>query len=280
MRAAQYERAWRISDDVLRGRDRATRNQTGVPYHLRWVWDGTEVDGRDVLVRCYHGLGDTLQYARFLPALRARAASVTVEAQPELLALIAPLAHAIAFDPGNPLPCSECDVEIMELSHALRLGPADVPVPYLTAPGAPAPPTGGIALCWQSGGWDPTRSIPLDLLRSALPEAPLISLQRGPAAIEAADGFLNPGDQETDIGRTAALIAASTIVVTVDSMVGHLAGGLGHPTMVLLKRCADWRWNEGQRAAWYPAARLFRQQQGGNWAAALAELAAALTQAG
>ena len=279
MRAGRHEAAWAISDHVLADRDPATRDQAGVPYHQRWVWDGGPVEGRHVLVRCYHGLGDTLQYARFLPALRARAASVTVEAQPELLPLVASLASAVAFDPARPLASPGCDLEIMELSHALRLKPADVPASYLPLPPA-GTPRDAIALCWQSGGWDPERSIPLDLLRAALPSGRLLSLQRGPAAAEASDGFLNPYDNSADIIRTVALIAAARRGVTVDSMVVHLAGALGRPVLLLLKHEADWRWGDTGRTAWYPSARLLRQHRHGDWTAPLAELAAMLRQAG
>ena len=74
MRSGAYERAWDMALASLVARDPATRDDPALPYHLRWVWSGEPVDGRDVLVRCYHGLGDTLQFARFLPLLAARAA--------------------------------------------------------------------------------------------------------------------------------------------------------------------------------------------------------------
>ncbi len=279
MRAGRHQAAWDISDHVLAGRDPATRDQAGAPYHQRWVWDGGPVEGRHVLVRCYHGLGDTLQYARFLPALRARAASVIVEAQPELLPLVASLAPVAAFDPAHPRASPGQDLEIMELSHALRLGPADVPARYLPLPPTDAP-RDAIALCWRSGGWDPRRSIPLGLLRAALPDGRLISLQRGPAADEAGHGFLNPRDDSPDIARTVALIATARIVITVDSMVAHLAGALGRPVAILLRHEADWRWGDADRTAWYPSARLFRQRRPGDWSGPLAELAALLRRAG
>jgi len=196
-----------------------------------------------------------------------------------LLPLVASLAPVVAFDPACPLPSPGCDLEIMELSHALRLEPADVPACYFSLPPADAP-RDAVALCWQSGGWDPQRSIPLDLLRAALPDGRLISLQRGPAAHDAGDGFLNPRDDSPDIARTVALIAAARIVITVDSMVAHLAGALGRPVLILLKHEADWRWGNGDRTNWYPSARLLRQHRHGDWAEPLAELAALLRQVG
>src|SRR3954454_22907480 len=81
MRRGDYAAAWAINDAVLAARDAATRDDPRVPYHLRWVWDGRPYRQRDVLIRCYHGLGDTLHFARYLPALRPHVASLTVEAQ-------------------------------------------------------------------------------------------------------------------------------------------------------------------------------------------------------
>ena len=85
MRRGDFAAAWRVNDAVLAARDPATRDDPALPYHQRWVWDGTPPDGADVLVRCYHGLGDTLMFSRYLPVLKRRAARLRVEVQPELL---------------------------------------------------------------------------------------------------------------------------------------------------------------------------------------------------
>src|SRR5512143_688182 len=84
-----FERAWEISDQVLRCRAPADRNRPDQPLHLRSVWDGSPLAGRVVLVRCYHGLGDTIQFIRYAPLLRRQAAAVVVQAQAELLPLLA-----------------------------------------------------------------------------------------------------------------------------------------------------------------------------------------------
>src|SRR3954468_24653357 len=86
MRAGDFEEAWRICDAVLARR----RGESCVhlPRHQQWIWDGSPIDGRDVLVRCYHGLGDTIQFARYLPMLRSRARSVAVWTHRKLLPLL------------------------------------------------------------------------------------------------------------------------------------------------------------------------------------------------
>jgi hypothetical protein len=277
MRRGDWPAAWRISDAVLASRDPSQRDDPRLPYHLRWVWDGRRFDGRDVLVRCYHGLGDTLQFVRYLPALRNRAASVTLETQAELLPMFTDLPGAdrvIPFDTSAPSPPSDCDIEVMELPHALRLGP--VPPLRFCIPPIAAPPA--IALCWATGDWGPDRSVPLQSLLVAIGPMRLISLQRGPAASEATDQrFLNPCDRSTDIMRSAALAAGAAFVVTVDTMVVHLAGALGLPTLLLLRRHADWRWMDDRTdTPWYPSVRLLRQVRDGEWDVPLAKLRATI----
>src|ERR1700712_52841 len=122
MRRGAFATAWAVNDHVLRQRDPATRDDPNLPYHLRWVWDGRPFRNRHVLIRCYHGLGDTLQFARYLPRIRPLVASLTVEVQPELLPLLASVPgpdRLIPFDPAHPAPAAaDCDIEIMELAHA------------------------------------------------------------------------------------------------------------------------------------------------------------------
>jgi hypothetical protein len=268
-----FPKAWAVNDAVLRQRDPATRDDPSLPYHLRHVWDGRAPDGRDVLVRCYHGLGDTLQFCRFLPALRRRAARVTLEVQAELAVLLRDMADAVVpFDVAAPLPPAGCDLEIMELAHALRLPPDAAPPPYLTV--RPATLQDAIGVCWAAGDWNRSRSLPLSSLLDVLPKhRPLISLQRGTAAAQAVSRrFLDPCDDDPDVARTAALVAGCRCVVTVDTMVAHLAGALGRPATVLLKHDADWRWMRGERTAWYPTLRLLRQEVPGDWSGPLRAL--------
>ena len=170
MRAGDFAAAHAISDEVLRARDPAAHDDCNLPYHLRWVWDGRSFDGKDVLVRCYHGLGDTLQFARFLPTLARRTASLHVETQPALVPLLRMLpgpGKLIPFQPASPAAPRACDLEIMELLHALRVMPSTIPPP----PVLRVPPlrmaARAIGLCWSAGDWDPARSVPLAQLLAA-----------------------------------------------------------------------------------------------------------------
>ena len=271
MRRGDFSQSFRISDEVLAALDRSTRDDPALPYHLRWVWDGRPYVGCDVLVRCYHGLGDTLQFARYLPVLRSRVASLTVEVQPELIPVLASVPGVdrwVPFVLGKPLKPFECDLEIMELPHALRLAPDAVPLLDL---GIRGDQENLIGLCWASGGWDLARDVPADLI------APLAS---GTVSLQPCATNLpveNPEGCPRSILETAKLVARLRLVITVDTMVAHLAGSLHRPTWLLLKHNADWRWlTERTDSPWYPSMRLFRQPEPGSWDAVITEVTAAL----
>ena len=274
MRRGDFPAAWAIAEQALGGRDPATRDDPSLPYHLRWVWDGRPFDGRDVLVRCYHGLGDTLMFSRFLPVLARRAARVTVEMQPHLVPLFRGfpgIGRLVPFDVARPLPPQDCDIEIMELPLALRAAPSDAPIPALHVTRA-ALPTGTVALCWGAGDWDPGRSVPEGMF-APLCAGPALSLMPGPTVLP----VLNPQGCPLDIMLTARLVAGSALVVTVDTMIAHLAGVLGRPAWLLLRHDPDWRWPvPGTRTPWYPTMRVFRQPAPGDWDAVMAEVRQAL----
>lgn len=282
MRRGDFATAWSIADDVLAAR--LVRGETcwHLPRHQQWLWTGAPLEGRHVLVHCYHGLGDTLQFVRFARALRRRAARVTLWVQPALLPLVATAPGVDAVIPlgdGAPGIARDVDIESMELSHALRIRPdrlADT-VPYLVPPplDPKLPPASGrrrIGFVWRAGGWDPARSVPtaaIAALFDRLAENDHIeafSLQRGLPADETQN--LRATDIGTDdVCLTAARMRALDLVVSVDTMAAHLAGALGVPCVTLLREACDWRWGEaGERTPWYPSMRLLRTPPGGGWA--------------
>jgi len=270
MHCGDYAAAFRINEAVIAARDPLNRDDPRLPYHLRWVWDGRPYEGRNVLVRCYHGLGDTLQFARYLPILRQGVSSLTLEAPGALIPLFASLPgidRLVPFVEHAPIPQSECDLEIMELPFALKLAPDAVLPPYIKSSAAPLP-KGTIGLCWQAGDWDGERSLPPDLL-APLTSRPCVTLQTSPTALP----VLNPEGCPKDMVATAMLVAGLDLLVTVDTMVAHLAGALGTPTWLLLKHDADWRWLKARAdSPWYPSMRLFRQKEAGNWRSVVAGL--------
>jgi hypothetical protein len=275
MRKGEFAKAWAISDAVLAGRDAAERDNPLLPYHLRWVWDGRNYRGQHVLVRCYHGLGDTVQFARYLPALRPLVASLTVEVQPGLVRLLASVPGPdtlIPFAPDAPLPASVCDIEIMELPHALRLPPESAPPPpYVrVVPAATVP--GAVGICCRSGAWDAERDVPEHIMLRLLKQIPgeVFTLQPGPTWLP----VCNPRGAPADIADAASLIASLGLVITVDTLFAHLAGALNRPTCLLLRHGADWRWMADRcDTPWYPCMRLYRQPTPGDWDSVVAQIA-------
>ena len=283
MRRGDFEAAWRVSDTVLRSR--AGASCAHWPRHEQWVWNGAPVDGKRVLLRCYHGLGDTLQFIRYAPRLQQVAREVIVWAQPELIPLLSTargIDRLLPLHDGAPEVEFDVELEVMELAHLFRDTPRTLPaeVPYLHADPAPLPRDGRLAvgLVWKAGDWDERRSIPPELLAplAELSGVELHILQRGPGLHERPPG-LGTVSGSDDVLETAGVMKALDLVVTVDSMPAHLAGALGVPTWTLLHADSDWRWMEGRDdSPWYPAMRLIRQERAGDWAGVVGRVAAGL----
>jgi hypothetical protein len=280
MRRGDFASAWTISDAVLR--ERAGRSCVQRPRHEQWIWDGTPLDGRRVLVRCYHGLGDTIQFIRYLPLVADVASRVTVWVQPALVPLVRgmPGSHEVLpLHDGAPDVAYDVDVEVMELPHVFRSTIDTIPrsVPYLHVEPAPVARDDRLAvgLVWQPGSWDERRAVPPALLRplGALPGVQLHILQRGPALADRPPG-LGVVSGSDDVASAARVVAALDLVISVDSMPAHLAGALGRPVWTLLHHDADWRWmRDRDDSPWYPTMRLFRQERAGEWAPVIARLA-------
>ena len=291
MRAGDFAAAWKVSDGVLAAR-RAAGFPPGwdQPRHLQLIWKGEPLTDQRVLVRCYHGLGDTVQFIRYVPWLRTVAREVIVWAQPTLVPLVRTVPgvdRVLPLHDGVPEAEFDVDLEIMELPHVFRstLGTVPAEVPYLhVEPAVNLPRTPGrraVGLVWQSGEWDPRRSVPAALLAETLEEVPGVDwhlLQRGNALAEMPPDFGVETGSDDPTGA-ARVMRALDLVISVDSFPAHLAGALGVPVWTLLPSPADWRWLEGRTDnPWYPTMRLFRQEAGcpGNWRPVLARVAAAL----
>ncbi len=272
MRRGEFAAAWQISDLVLR--QTADIHRADVPRHLQPVWNGTSLLNKRVLVRCYHGLGDTLQFIRYAPLLKSKAAEVMVWAQPTLLSLLQSVAgidRLLPLHDGVPECRYDVDVEIMELPFLFRttleILPATVPYIHVT-PAAIADRQYKVGLVWRAGDWDVRRNVPFGLMKrlTEVRGASFYILQQDIEQRECTDGFRRILPNGGDAASTARIIGALDLVITVDSMPAPLAGALAVPTWTLLQRDADWRWMEGRGdSPWYPTMRLFRQQEAGAW---------------
>lgn len=287
MRRSEFERAWQISDESLRILRLSRRSKHAGPRHLQRIWRGEPLAGRRVLVRCYHGLGDTIQFIRFIPQLRRLAGQVILWVQPELLSLIGRadvVDFALPLHDGTPDIDYDVDIEIMELAHALRADAAMIEgrVPYLQAGRRDvivSPSTRRrVGLVWEVGNWDKRRSLPYHLLGKLLQDTgvELYSLQQGRGRGDA--GHIPATDiAVSDIATLANLIIQLDLVITVDTMVAHLAGALGAPVWTMLHADCDWRWPlSDTRSIWYPTMRLFHQPRAGDWTPVVSRVAEAL----
>jgi hypothetical protein len=296
MLRGEFENAWCEADIALTAGRTSGEPPADTPFHLRRVWDGSAVEGRNVLVRCFHGLGDTIQFVRYVPLLKKVAARVYLECQSELVRLLemAPGMDGVLFV-SNDADAAEdrVEIEMMELPYAFRTTMETIPreVPYLRVPpldtqnerrGFPAT-SFKIGLAWSSGDWDPQRDIRLGQLLPlrAIPGIAFFSVQRGAAAREIGEvPELQIIQTERESGTTvdtAATIHEMDLIISVDTMVAHLAGALGKPSWLLLPYCADWRWMIAREdSPWYPTMRIFRQIDPGDWEPVIASVTASL----
>jgi tetratricopeptide (TPR) repeat protein len=269
-------------------------------------WDGSDPRGKTLLVHAEQGLGDVLQFCRYLPLLAARGTTVVFEVMPSLRRLLRTLPGAIRLIArGEPLPSVDCYCPLLSLPLAFNTRPDTIPaqVPYLTAeperiarwtqrlrelPGL------RVGLAWQGNPavekliWARGRSIPLAALEplAQLPGISLVALQKGPG-LEQLRNVSFAGrivDLGADLDRgadafldTAAVMTVLDLVISSDTSVAHLAGALGRPVWTVLAASPEWRWGlERSDNPWYPTMRLFRQTSDGGWQAVVAAVATAL----
>ncbi|NHB11227.1 tetratricopeptide repeat protein [Burkholderia cepacia] len=284
---AEYE--WRWRDSQLDG----SRRDFAQP---RWT-HGMPLDGQTILLYPEQGLGDTLQFCRYVPLVKALGARVVVEAPVELKALFATLDGIdVLVARGDPLPPFDLHCPLLSLPLEFRTDLASIParVPYLRADPARVEHWRArlgesdrprIGLVWSGNPLhlnDRNRSITLaDLLPLLDERYEWISLQKvirdEDRPVLDASPIRFVGDELTDFAETAALTEAMDAVISVDTSVAHLAGALGRPLAVMLPHTPDFRWLlDRDDSPWYPGARLFRQPEGGQWAPVVERLRDAL----
>jgi hypothetical protein len=282
MQGGELQRAWQISDRSLQEYRASGAVKHSGERHLQRIWRGEDLRDKRVLVRCYHGLGDTIQFVRFAKPLRLIAREVILWVQPELLDLLHGADGVDQLHPlhdGTPDFPYDVDIEIMELAHALRATPDMIAsrVPYLAC-GSAERLAGdsqiSIGLVWEVGNWDRRRCVPARKLSplGTVPGIRLCSLQQGAGRDDAA--IIPAKDSAVaDLRRLAATIMGLDLVITVDTMVAHLAGALGARVWTMLHAECDWRWPKaGRDSLWYPCMRLFHQSRSGDWDSVLDEM--------
>ncbi len=251
---------------------------------LEPVWQGEPGAGRTILVHAEQGLGDTIQFVRYLAPLAAMGFRVILECQPALVRLMADVSGvAMVVAKGDPLPFFDVHVPLLSLAHRLGTSLRTVParVPYLTVPPHDPRPCGRrIGLVWAGNPQhrnDRNRSLDAKSLRGliaglcSISGITIVPLQVGSRAGDIDDlstdatKIENP-TQLSDFTDTAAVIAGLDLVIGVDTSVMHLVGALGRPGWTLLPFSPDWRWLLGRSdSPWYPTLRLYRQPAPNDW---------------
>ena len=256
-------------------------------------WNGEPLNGRTLLVYAEQGLGDTIQFCRYLPSLTG---TVLFEAPPRLRRLLSALPGGPPMVlPGDTLPRIDLVCPLMSLPA--RMGtPTPAAVPYLAAEPERVARwrdrigTAGfkIGIAWQGNPnriEDLGRSMKLREFNAlaAVPGVRLIGLQKNDGIEQLADGpaveTLGPDFDAGPDGflDTAAAMMSLDLVVTSDTSIAHLAGALGRPGWVALRKVPDWRGQLGREdSPWYPSMRLFRQAERDDWGPVFAAMASAV----
>jgi tetratricopeptide (TPR) repeat protein len=280
---------WRWNQKLARGQKRE---------FVQPLWRGEPIQGRRILLYGEQGLGDCIQFLRYVPMVHAAGGKIVLEIPCRLKRLVAQLPgieESVAF--GDLLPSFDWQCPLVSLPLVFGTDLDSIPgtAPYLKVPSDACQkaqsypwPSGAlrVGLAWAGNPRnqnDKFRSMPFACFQtlSSIQGLSFFSLQLG----EALEQLTQSGAPVTDLAPltadmadTAAFIANLDLVITVDTSIAHLAGALAKPVWILLASNADWRWMaEREDSPWYPTARLFRQSALGDWNGVMDRVVSCLT---
>ena len=269
------------------------------PNFDRPAWNGQEPTGKTLLLWVEQGFGDTVQFIRYAPLIKALGATVLVVARQGLELVLqgcAGIDRIVGHD--EPLPPFDFHCPLMSLPRVFgtELGSIPATLPYLRTTQEmvekwrgrlPATTKRRVGIVWAGSPTHPNdqyRSISLEQLHPVLETegVQFISLQKGPPAAQLSSlppgmDVVDLGAELEDFGDTLAVIDQLDLVICVDTSVTHLAGALGKPTWVMLPFPADFRWLQNRDdSPWYPSVRLFRQDDQRDWDGVIAQMTTAM----
>jgi tetratricopeptide (TPR) repeat protein len=280
----EYEWRWKYSGFPTRKRE-----------YEQPMWDGKPFPGKTLLLYAEQGMGDHLQFARFIEPVARLGGRVILECHGPLMRLFEHYADKVTLI-ERLSPPGEFDIQIPLLSVPLVLGvrtPEDLPpAPFLAPPPGfvfPIPEADAdrlkVGIIWGGNPefpGDGERSASLDGYRPLLArrDVQFFCLQKGVReadAVGAPPELIRLNERIGDFCDTASIMRQLDLVITTCTSTAHLAGALGVPTWVLLHHNPDWRWlRHRDDCPWYGSARLFTQQTPGDWAGVFARVDAAL----
>jgi len=291
LRSGQFMEGWALYE--ARQRQNNHQCQLTAPKVAFPQWQGENLAGKSLLVQGEQGLGDQIQFCRYLTVLKNQGIRhITLVCSPPLKSVFSRLSAAdavVGFNEAGQLPVHDFWIYLASLPFYFRATLKNIPdtVSYLTADtdlqqalaqSLVAVSDFKVGLCWNGSRrypWDALRSPGLQAFEKlfGLTGVRFASLQVG-----SRDAFLlAAGPTAMDLGHdidvhtapfeeTAALIMNVDLVITCDTAIGHLAGALGKPVWVVLPYHADWRWMlDRDDSVWYANTRLFRQTTRGDW---------------
>ncbi|CCD88348.1 conserved protein of unknown function [Bradyrhizobium sp. ORS 285] len=268
----------------------------GMPRFDAPEWQGEPLDGRTLLLFAEYGIGDALQFVRYVDRVKTMGGAIVLQVQPAIAALLHGFDGVTVVARGEPLPRFDLQLPLMDLPRifgtTLERIPSDVP--YLAADPVKVAawrnvlrraPGLKVGVVWAGNPrhkGDRQRSLAAEavLPRLVMPGVQLYSLQKEPRPADAPT-LLDLGTDVIDLApllkdfaETAAAVAALDLVISVDTSVAHLAGALARPVWVLLPYALDWRWlRDREDTPWYPTMRLLRQERPMAWDGVLARAA-------
>lgn len=262
-------------------------------------WDGSPLNGRSILVFGEQGMGDVIQFARYLPLVAERGGIITLELDPPLIPLFDPFPGVVRVLPKSETPpLTDVYIHLLSLPYLFGTTLDTVPhqIPYIVPDAVKRAgwqsaladePLYRIGLVWRGSPNNPIdhkRSCPLAMFSplAALSGVRFFSLQVGAGIDEIPSAGIELVDHTSrlkDMSDTAAFIANLDLVIGVDTAVIHLAGAMGKPVWVIVPHVADWRWLMGSSSSvWYPTMRVFWQEHQGDWEHPVTQVRDALLQ--
>jgi tetratricopeptide (TPR) repeat protein len=263
------------------------------PKFSQPIWLGAEsVQGKTILIHVDEGLGDTIQFVRYVPMVAARGARVILVVERPLVAMLARLpgvSQCLAFsDEALPAFDMHCPIGTLPMVFGTRLESIPAQTSYLPRPDEACIQAWNerlgshdrlrVGLVWSGNPThrnDHVRSTTLRTLSRILDiDATFVSLQKDPRPNDRAElgktAIIDWTGEFKELTDTAALVKCLDLVISVDTSVAHLAGALGCPTWILLPWTPDYRWLlDRDDSPWYPSVRLFRQDETRNYESVL-----------
>ncbi|MBX9677746.1 MAG: tetratricopeptide repeat-containing glycosyltransferase family protein [Gemmataceae bacterium] len=283
-----FERGWPEYEWRWRRRRSRPRNLEGP------LWDGSPLPGKSLLLWCEQGLGDSIQFARYVALAKERVGNLILEGPSVLRPLLSSCKGVDQWiNVGEPLPAFAAHAPLMTLPKIFETTLVTIPnqTPYLSAEADKIAewkvelnatmPAGNlrVGIAWQGNPnhrWDRHRSFPIDWFDelARTPGVSLVSLQKGHGAEQLSEfrrqhAVLDLGTRSDPDGvfrDTPAIVSNLDLVICCDTSLAHLAGAMNVPVWIPLAKMADWRWLRLRSdSPWYPSLRLFRQKQHGEW---------------